>query len=56
MTTKWIPKIELHDDLRYIYWSCEKCGYVRSEGWEHTYNGKKPKVTYCENCGRKIEN
>lgn len=32
-------------------WRCSECGYIRSEGWAHTINGKKPSACFCENCG-----
>ena len=32
-------------------WFCSACGYTRNEGWKHTYEGKRPNVCFCENCG-----
>ena len=32
-------------------WRCSCCGYIRTEGWEHTSEGQEPNVNLCENCG-----
>ena len=32
-------------------WCCSCCGYIRTTGWEHTSEGKRPNACFCENCG-----
>ncbi len=53
-TTRWVPHIKQYDGLYFVSWKCEKCGYVRNEGWEHTYNGKEQKLKndVCQGCDR----
>lgn len=36
-------------------WRCSCCGYIRTEGWEHTPEGQEPKANLCENCGAKMQ-
>lgn len=36
-------------------WYCSECGYVRTAGWEHTQEGKKPNACLCENCGAEMK-
>lgn len=38
----------------WVKWCCDECGYVRTQGWKSTKDGKKPKAKYCENCGAKM--
>lgn len=38
-------------------WRCSCCGYIRTEGWEHTSEGQEPKDSLiCENCGAEMYN
>ena len=37
-------------------WRCSCCGYIRTEGWEHTSEGQEPKdILICENCGADMQ-
>lgn len=51
----WMPvseRVEGQTPL-WISWTCLKCGYVRSEGWEGRI--KKPDANFCECCGARIQ-
>ena len=43
--------VNVSDNLLWVKWECSKCGYLRTEGWEHTVEGKKPTANLCEMCG-----
>ena len=48
---EWDYKVRQHWNI----WSCSKCGYIRTKGWENTSEGRKPKANFCECCGRRIQ-
>lgn len=36
---------------KWYRWKCSNCGYPRTQGWEHTKDGRKPDANFCEKCG-----
>lgn len=56
MKGKWLCestkcRIGYNDYECWNKWRCSCCGYIRTEGWEHTSEGQEPNVHWCENCG-----
>ena len=47
---KWIQKAEQVGKDYWVLWECSECGYVRTRGWAHTQDGRKPKAYFCERC------
>ena len=43
--------VNVNDVLSWVKWECSECGHLRTEGWEHTGEGKKPIANFCEICG-----
>lgn len=50
---KWISQPVFYSTIGslWVKWQCGCCGYIRTAGWEHTEDGKKPKAIFCEKCG-----
>ena len=39
------------DGLMWCKWYCSQCEQVVTKGWKGTSDGRKPKYSYCPNCG-----
>ena len=50
---EWINRKDWHSDVKQFYncWLCSNCEHVKTRGWEHTKEGKKPASSFCEYCG-----
>lgn len=48
---EWVIEETVEIGGIWVKWCCDECGYVRTQGWKFTKDGKKPKAKYCENCG-----
>ncbi len=52
---EWVRDADLIDGDVWVRWSCSKCGYARTRGWEDTEAGTKPQAKLCENCGARMD-
>lgn len=43
------------DGLMWCKWYCSQCEQVVTKGWKGTSDGRKPKYSYCPNCGARMK-
>lgn len=51
---KWMQKAEPVAGNYWVLWECSECGYVRTRGWAHTKDGRKPRAYFCERCSAEM--